>query len=50
LLEGIHKEKQHTTSSKPVDTEDEVSIAHRALPLIALLESAVSHKCDVLWK
>ncbi len=50
LLEGVYKEKQYTSSSRPVDAEDEVSLAHRALPLIALLESAVSNKCDVLWK
>jgi hypothetical protein len=29
--------------------EDKVSLAHRALPLITLLEAAVAAKSDVMW-
>ena len=36
--------------SKPNDDADFVSLKHRALPLIELLQSAVHHQCDVLWK
>ena len=32
----------------PEDTPG-VSIVHRALPLLALLEAAEQHECDVLW-
>ena len=30
--------------------QQEVSLAHRALPLIQLLQAAVKQKCDVMWK
>ena len=48
LQTAIAKEKNKPELKS--STEDEVSLAHRALPLIALLNSAVKHKCDVLWK
>jgi Domain of unknown function (DUF1840) len=30
--------------------EPPVSLAHRALPLIELLDAAATQKCDVMWK
>lgn len=32
-----------------LDDEPEVSLRHRALPVIALLEDAEKHKCSVMW-
>lgn len=32
------------------DEEEPVSLTHRALPLIELLESAAAAGCDVMWK
>ena len=40
-------------SKSSVDDEDSepgVSLRHRALPLIELLQAAAKEKCDVLWK
>jgi hypothetical protein len=41
-------------ASLPVEDKDadelEVSMAHRALPLILLLTAAAKAKCDVMWK
>jgi hypothetical protein len=31
------------------EEEDKVSLAHRALPLIKLLEAAVAEQSDVMW-
>lgn len=40
-----------TESDETADEEDEdaVSLTHRALPLIELLESAAAAGCDVMW-
>lgn len=50
LTKALDREKAH---SKPKnqnhDAEPEVSLMHRALPLIALLEAAAAQHCDVLW-
>lgn len=32
------------------DSEPQVSLAHRAMPLIRLLEAAEQADCDVMWK
>ena len=41
-------------AAPPVDDEDEdvpqVSLSHRALPLIDLLAAAAKEGCDVMWK
>lgn len=50
LIAAVNAEK---SLSSPVDKdadEPAVSIAHRALPLIALLTAAVKENCDVMWK
>lgn len=31
------------------DTEEPISLTHRAIPLIQLLKDAIKHNCDVLW-
>jgi hypothetical protein len=38
-----------TKSRGNKDDEDKVSLAHRALPLINLLEAAVAANSDVMW-
>ncbi len=50
LKKAIASQKSQP-SSQALDKHDEpeVSLVHRALPLIALLESAVSAKCNVMW-
>jgi len=54
LKAAIEKEKQAGGSpheGKPdADSEEPpVSLAHRAFPLIELLEAASKKKCDVMW-
>jgi hypothetical protein len=54
LLRGaIEEEKKHpfVVSDESVDDRDDapVSLAHRAFPLLDLLEDAVKKRCDVLW-
>jgi hypothetical protein len=36
-------------SAQREDGEPAVSLSHRALPLIELLEAAAKAKCDVMW-
>ena len=52
LQESIdHTKKKQTVSKSTEDNdEDAVSLRHRALPLINLLQHAVQENCDVLWK
>lgn len=54
LTEAIAKEKSKPSSIKQSKNDDEdepeVSLAHRALPLIELLQDAVNHKCNVMWR
>jgi len=42
--------KNFEQSSTDDRGEQSVSLAHRALPLIALLEDAVKKGCNVMWK
>ncbi|MCR9192279.1 MAG: DUF1840 domain-containing protein [Gammaproteobacteria bacterium] len=50
LRKAVEREKQQPGSNQAVeDDEPAVSMAHRAVPLIALLEAAVEKHCDVLW-
>ncbi len=41
--------KSSNDQDKPYDAED-ISLRHRALPLIQLLETAATHHHDVLWE
>ncbi len=51
LSEAIAKEKPAVSQySEDDDDEIEVSLKHRALPLIELLQAAVKQKCNVMWK
>ena len=48
----IQDEQKLLGQEKLVDEEDSepiVSLSHRTLPLIELLESAVEAKCNVIW-
>ena len=50
LRKAIEGEKKHTVAVDPdSDEEPEVSLAHRALPIIALLQAAETQHCDVMW-
>lgn len=50
LQQAIEQEKKKPrTSSDDEDNEPEVSLVHRAIPLIALLQDAVTHHCNVMW-
>ena len=51
LQQAIEQEKQ-TPVQNISDNEDNqfvVSLVHRAIPLIALLQDAVKHHCNVMW-
>ncbi len=55
LKAAIAADKAASGDSTPKDAESDdseapaVSLAHRALPLIELLEAAAKRKCDVMW-
>lgn len=44
--------QQPKSSNQPLDDDNqpEVSLYHRALPLIALMESAILAGCNVMWR
>ena len=49
-VEGEHKHHKPASSVEHEDdAEPEISLAHRALPLIALFEAAAAKHCDVMW-
>lgn len=41
--------KQNTTLNEENDEEPVISLKHRALPLINLLQAAVENECNVHW-
>ncbi len=53
LEQELTKHKAHQKKSNDSDVQDsdddEVSLFHRAMPLIALLKAAANEKCDVMW-
>jgi len=52
LVAAIQVEQQlpgPETSWDEDEDEPDVSLSHRALPLIELLEAAVKTKCNVMW-
>ncbi len=44
-----HEQQQGDQSSDDTNGEPDVSLAHRAVPLMALLQNAVKDKCNVMW-
>lgn len=53
LQSAMQKEKQKpiaSVSSEDNDDGPEVSLAHRAIPLIKLLQAAEKEQCNVMWK
>ena len=55
-LERLKKAVKEAAEMEPVgenpagkDCEKKVSLAHRAMPLIKLLEAAAAEQCDVMW-
>ena len=49
LEKAMIKEKQKPLVVSDDEGEPEVSLVHRALPLIALLQDAVKQHCNVMW-
>lgn len=51
LQQAVADAKQPIDSSSDSEGgEPEVSLAHRAIPLIALLQNAVKQHCNVMWE
>jgi hypothetical protein len=48
-IEQAEAQQPAKPQSNGDEDEDKVSLAHRALPLIKLLEAAVAAKSDVMW-
>ena len=49
-LENQQKLRQPSADQEKKDIESDISLKHRALPLLALLQAAVDQHCDVLWE
>jgi hypothetical protein len=49
LQQAILSEKEKPAIFLGDDDEPNISLAHRVLPLIALLQNAVKEKCNVMW-
>ena len=52
LEAAVEADKQSPEPEVPAEGEDgepAVSLSHRALPVIELLEAAAKAKCDVMW-
>ena len=55
LRAAIEKEKESAKPQGSTESEDEeegqpsVSLAHRALPLIEMLQAAAKAECNVMW-
>lgn len=49
LTHAIDSEKSGPQSNQNEDPDD-ISLTHRAIPLIALLKAAVENHCDVMWE
>ena len=50
LTAGIEAAKAAPSVDEEDEDEPQVSLSHRALPLINLLAAAVREGCDVMWK
>ena len=50
LTAGVDAAKAAPSVDHEDEDEPQVSLSHRALPLIDLLTAAVKEGCDVMWK
>lgn len=53
LKKGIKQDNFGNNSENQLDDEDDeppISLAHRAVPLIGMLEAAIKKKCSIMWK
>ncbi len=50
LQQAVSLEKGVNLQPKPEEQDADVSLRHRALPLIGLLDNAVKHHCNVMWE
>jgi hypothetical protein len=49
LQQAILSRKEKSATLLGETEEPDISLAHRVLPLIALLQNAVKGKCNVMW-
>lgn len=51
LKKNLEGQKQKDSVAKQDDDEEEprISLAHRAIPLIAMLEAASKHQSNIMW-
>lgn len=49
-IESVKKNPPPKPTKNDEDEEPPISLAHRAIPLIELLQDAVRKKCNVMWK
>ncbi len=45
-----HKISSSSKGSEENENEMEISLAHRAIPLIAMLKAAKEEECNVMWE
>ncbi|KTC81554.1 DUF1840 domain-containing protein [Legionella brunensis] len=53
LQSSIEENPQQGSASKPRDNDEdepEVSLAHRALPLVNMLKAASKAQCNIMWR
>lgn len=55
LQKGVEKSKKNEQLSAAEQTEEndeepQISLAHRALPLINMLKAASAKKCNIMWE
>jgi len=50
LEASIQHQKNPPVATSDDDDEPSISLAHRAVPLIAMLKAAEKNKCSVIWK
>lgn len=49
-LQQALKNSPNPSKLNPLEEEEEISLNHRALPLLKLLNAAQLKQCDVFWK
>ena len=48
-LAKVEQKEKNTAVADEADDEPNISLAHRAFPLLNMLKSAQKEQCDVLW-
>jgi hypothetical protein len=50
LSKALESQQKQPKPSAEQDIESDISLSHRALPLLGLLQAAADKHCDVLWE